>query len=443
MNGTMERVRGTRAGSVGALVALSLLAAGAGAADAKSGGAAARTAKGGAHPWDLRSGAVFTMTNARGGNHVLAFARRHDGRLVRAGSFATGGKGSGSFEDTASSLVLGTAQGEAAPNNLIEEGRLLFATNARSNTISVFRVKRHGLKLVEVQASGGEKPVSVTVNRGVLYVLHSGEPTDDLFDSEGQVIPNCTTGTPSITGFTVTEHGELTPIAGSTRRLSDIGHSGCAQVSFNPSGNVLVVTERLAKDEGEPGAIGDEGVINTYTRNADGTLSERSVFEATGEGPFGFTFSKSGGLFTTEQFDGPLGPGQGAAAAYRVGDDGSLTATSGSVRNGGTDTCWFVVTDDGRYGYATSFFGHGQISVYRVTAAGGLELQAGDATRNVHVGASDLSLSRKSEYLYQLNSLDGTIGAFKVGRDGSLRFIQLVRAQGPSMMGAGIGLAAS
>ncbi len=54
--------------------------------------------------------------------------------------------------------------------------------------------------MVEFQPSGSEKPVSVTVNRGVLYVLHSGEATDDLFDSEGVAIPNCTTGTPSITG---------------------------------------------------------------------------------------------------------------------------------------------------------------------------------------------------------------------------------------------------
>jgi len=70
--------------------------------------------------------------------------------------------------------------------------------------------------MVELQPSGDEKPVSVTVNRGVLYVLHSGEATDDLFDSEGVAIPNCTTGTPSITGFTVTAAGEPTRIAGSS-----------------------------------------------------------------------------------------------------------------------------------------------------------------------------------------------------------------------------------
>ena len=448
MDRTIVGVGRARTGGLGALVALAVLASTAAAAEAQTSGEAGRVgaarrdaAQHRLH--DLRSGAVFTMTNARAGNEVIAFERGRHGKLHRVGTFATGGTGSGSFEDTANSLVLGTAQGEAAPNNLIEEGRLLFATNARSNSISVFRVERRRLVLVETQPSGGEKPVSVTVNRGVVYVLHSGETTDDLFDSEGGVIANCTTGTPSITGFTVTDGGELTPIADSTRRLSGRGTSGCAQISFHPDGNVLVATERLANDEGMPGPDGDEGVIATYVRNADGTLSEARVSEATGEGPFGFSFSKAGDLFTTEQFDGPAGPMRGAAASYTVGADGSLTPTGPSVANGGTDTCWFVVTDDGRHGYTTSFFGDGRISVYRIAPGGALELQEADAARRVDVGASDISLTRDSRYLYQLNSLDGTIGAYRVKADGSLRFVQKVRAQGASAMAAGIGLAAS
>lgn len=67
---------------------------------------------------------------------------------------------------------------------------------------------------MEVEPSQGEKPVSLTVNRGVLYVLNSGEATDDLLDSEGQAIPNCTNGTPSITGFKVDDEGRLCPNTG-------------------------------------------------------------------------------------------------------------------------------------------------------------------------------------------------------------------------------------
>ncbi|MDQ3553679.1 MAG: lactonase family protein [Chloroflexota bacterium] len=381
------------------------------------------------------------MTNNRGANHIVAFDRRADGRLVRVGRFATGGTGSGSFEDTANSIVLGTSRGEAAPNNLIDDARLLFVTNARSNDITVFRIRRDHLEMVDLEPSRGEKPVSVTVNRGVLYVLHSGEATDDLFDSEGVAIPNCTTGTPSITGFTVTPEGQLTHIAGSTRRLSGLGGSGCAQVSFNPDGNVLVVTERTANDEGPAGPEGDEGVIVTFRRGASGLLHGKTITDATGEGPFGFTFNKQGDLYTTEQFDGPLGPGEGAVASYRVNSDASLEAASPSVKNGGTDTCWFVITDDGRYGYATSFFGDGRISSYRVGSGGRLELLEADAGEDAGLGASDLTLSQDSDHLYQLNSFDGTINAFRVRADGGLQLIQTVQATKPSEMAARIGLA--
>ncbi len=315
------------------------------------------------HEQNLRGGGVYSMSNAQAGNEVVAFSRDNDGRLTLVGSFPTGGTGSGGFEDSADGLVLGNARGESSPNNLIGSGRLLFATNAGSNSISVFKVKRDRLELVEVQNSGGEKPVSVTVNGGVLYVLNSGEFEDLL------VPPNCsnlnTPGLqPSVTGFRVDNDGELTPIPGSTRIVSNDQNSGCAQVSFNPDGKVLVVTERSAKTAGQ--APDDEGVINTFVVNRDGTLGQQRVYDATGQGPFGFTFNKQGALLTTEQFDGLLGPGEGAAAGYRLNNDGTLEPTSPSVKNGGTDTCWFVVTDNGKYGYTTSFFGTGRISSYVV-----------------------------------------------------------------------------
>ncbi len=104
-----------------------------------------------------------------------------------------------------------------------------------------------------------------------------------------------------------------------------------------------------------------------------------------------------GTLLTAEQFDGPDGQGRGAAAAYRVNADGSLDRTSKSVHNGGTETCWFVVTDAGRYGFTASFFGPGRLSSCRIGADGSLRLlKAKAAGRRVKQGASDLSLSADS-----------------------------------------------
>jgi len=65
-----------------------------------------------------------------------------------------------------------------------------------------------------------------------------------------------------------------------------------------------------------------------------------------------------------------------------------------------------VITDDGRYGYASSFFGDGRISIYRVDG-GRLVLLEADASSDVAAGASDLALSRDSRYLYSLNSIEG------------------------------------
>ena len=386
---------------------------------------------------NLKQGGVFSMSNARDGNEIAAFSRAKDGTLTLAGRFDTGGTGSGSFEDVANALVLGSSRGESSPNNLIGASDLLFAANPGSNSITVFRVKKNKLERVEVQDSGGEKPVSVTVNRGILYVLHSGEFEDDLLDANGDFIaPNCTTGDlPSITGFRVSHTGHLDPIPGSTRHLSGDPFSGCAQVSFSPDGKVLVVTERTAVDppsDNDMAPEGDEGLIVTFTVNSDGTLGNKKLFDATGQGPFGFTFSKQGNLFVTEQFDGPFGPMRGAASAYSVGDDGSLTPTSGSIDNGGTDTCWIVLTDNGKLGFTASFFNPTpRLSSYATTPQGGLSLIDGDA----HVpeqGAADLALSRNSKFLYNVNAGTGMVIGYRVGHDGSLTQIESVQAHDPS-----------
>ncbi len=64
-----------------------------------------------------------------------------------------------------------------------------------------------------------------------------------------------------------------------------------------------------------------------------------------------------------------------------------------------------MVTDGG-YGFTTSFFPDAKTSSYRVHPNGSLRLLDATAkTTTVTKGASDMSLSRDSRYLYQLNSL--------------------------------------
>jgi hypothetical protein len=134
------------------------------------------------------AGAVFTLTNAATGNAVVAFDRADDGSLTPAGSYATGGLGSGSSLGSQGALVLS------------DDRRWLFAVNAGSNDISVFAVGRRGLQLSDRVPAGGELPISLTAHDDLLYVLNVG-------------------GVANISGFHF-DDGRLRQIAGATRSLS-------------------------------------------------------------------------------------------------------------------------------------------------------------------------------------------------------------------------------
>src|SRR5262249_1634378 len=108
------------------------------------------------------AGAVYVATNAAAGNSVVVFSRSASGALTLAGSFATGGSGTGTGLGNQGGLILS------------RDGEWLFVVNAGSDDVSVFQVRPDGLKLTDKVASGGKMPVSVTFDRDVLYVLNAG-----------------------------------------------------------------------------------------------------------------------------------------------------------------------------------------------------------------------------------------------------------------------------
>lgn len=362
-----------------------------------------------------RPGAVYSMTNNPVGNSITTFERSADGSLGQPRSFPTGGMGSGTPEDSANGVILTNVSGESAPINTKGTPKLLLATNAGSNSVTVFRVRPDGLEQVDVEPSNGSRPLSVTVNRGVAYVLNAGGPQCTGTFATGQ----------NVTGFRLSAGGELEPIPGSSRPLTGQSSSGCTQASFDKTGKVLVVDEQQAD------------VISTYRRAADGTLSGPSPQQSTGNGPFGFTFTQRNQLLTTENFG--AAPGQGALASYDLDEQtGALAPASGSVRNGQSDTCWVVVTDDNKLAFTSSFGDDGGISSYRVEPDGNLVLLRSQAA-TTGAGSSDLTLSDDSRYLYAKNSLRGTVTAYRVEDSGDLVEIQEVQDGG---LGGSIGLAA-
>ncbi len=346
------------------------------------------------------AGAVYAMTNQPTGNAIAVFQRAPDGTLTPAGDVPTGGMGSGTFDGSQGGLVLS------------RNDQLLFAVNAGSNEISVFDVATGGPVLVAKVASGGLKPVSLTVSPDshLLYVL------------------NQISGT--VSGFAVSAQGQLTPLAGSTRALVGGPTSLAAEVSFDPKGKVLVVTEK-----------GPANTIDTFVVGADGLLSAPQANTNTGVQPFGFAFTKHGAasqLIVTESYFGIQAAG--AASSFAIGSDGALQPISASVANTQSDTCWFVVTDNQQYGYVSNF-GDGTLSSYTIAADGTLTLLnpiAATSGLGPQGRPVDEALSKGSRYLYERSFTYGTVDAFAVEADGSLTLVQRV----PGLPPGAVGLAA-
>ncbi|MGH2960758.1 MAG: lactonase family protein [Solirubrobacterales bacterium] len=317
------------------------------------------------------AGDVYTLTNDPAGNAVKVFDRAGDGSLTEVGDFATGGAGTGGGLGNQSAVVV--------------DGRRLFAVNPGSDSISSFAVKRDRLRLVDTDASGGDQPISLTVHRGLLYALNAG-------------------GAGNITGFTVARSGHLSPLARSTRPLSGDA-TGPAQVSFDPRGELLVVTEK------------DTNLIDTYEVGRSGRPGVVEPQQSAGATPFGFAFDRRGRLIVSEAFGGAAD--QSAVSSYAV-DDGLIDPITPSAPTTETAACWIVVTDNGRFTYTTNT-GSGSISGYRISRGGALSLLDADG-RTAETGPEplDMALSRGSRFLYSLNSGDGTISGFRVRADGGL-----------------------
>lgn len=368
-----------------AVIAVTALSLPLGAAEAQAG------------PSAVGTGAVFGMTNGILGNSVTAFSRNAEGRLQPAGSFSTGGTGSGVLENNATSLILGKGN-QQSPTDLGGGDRFLFAANAGSNSISVFERTGASLRRVEVeQAQQGNinHPISLTLHSNILYVLN-GATT------------NCTAGNPTISGFTVSTAGRLTPIAGSTQPVPGGLLSGCAQVSFDQTGKRLVVSERQTDN------------LATYRVDGAGRAGPPRSNATTEIGPFGLNFTNDNVLLSA--VNNAALPLQGGAASYAINADDSLTPLSATAeRNGRSDTCWIEITDDGRFAYTTNFQ-TGDISSYRVGSDGRLTLIKSVAA-SVHSplpGAFDLALV-DSRFLYAIDSNLATVSGYEIGSDGSLK----------------------
>jgi 6-phosphogluconolactonase len=320
-------------------------------------------------------GAVYVLSNQASGNEVLVYNRSSNGSLSAAGSFSTTGNGTGAGLGSQGSVILHDLEGYS----------YLFSVNAGSNDITAFRVDNNGLTLVDKVPSHGTTPISLTAHDEHLFVLNAG-------------------GTGNISGFNITHDGHLSYLANSTRSLSD-DNAGPAQIQFNNEGTQLVVTEK------------NTNRISTYSVNVNGIPSDVISHPAIGITPFGFDFDNHDHLIVTDAFGGATS--QSAVTSFSLSSAGNLALVDGPRGTNQTSACWLATTNNGRYCYATNT-GSASITGYSIRDGVLSLLNANGVTAVTGTTPIDVSLSRNSNFLYNVNSSSHSITFFRVNENGSL-----------------------
>jgi 6-phosphogluconolactonase (cycloisomerase 2 family) len=329
------------------------------------------------------SGAVYVMTN-QVTNAIAVFTRASDGTLTPAGMVPTDGSGNPTPQPGDPPTDPLASQGSLILN---DDNIFLFAVNAGSNEISAFAVGPSGLTLVDKVPSGGVRPISLTINDNLLYVLNEGMPQN-------------------ISGFTVGEAGTLTPLAGSTHPLPPgNGPADPAQVGFSPDGQLLIVTEKNTNQ------------IDVFRVRANGVPANPTTTPSNGLTPFGFAFDNLSHLIVSEAFGGM--PGRGAMSSYTV-FGGLVNVISGSIPDFQTAACWVVITNDGRFAYTTNT-GSGTVSSYTIGSDGTLTLLNSVAASIGAMGAPiDMALDESGQFLYVLGGGTQMVHAYRVEANGNL-----------------------
>jgi 6-phosphogluconolactonase len=315
--------------------------------------------------------AVFVMTNNADANQVVALQRDPNGRLENSQAYATGGRGSGGTVDPLAS------QGSLT---LSADGAWLFAANAGSGSLSVFRVNGAQLELTDHVATEGSEPNSVAQSGSLVYVLN-------------------TAGSSGVVGFHFND-GKLVRIPNSLRFLS-ANAVASGSVAFSPDGQFLIVTEKATND------------LDVFKVQSDGSLSQATITASVGPGAFSARFIQKDVALVSET--GPGGPNLSAISSYSVQSNGTLTPISSSVPTLGSANCWNVVTPDGRFVYVSNA-GSGSVSGFAIGNTGALTPLPGTVLALNPSGSSniDVAISLDGKFLYTLNAGTGTVGMFAI-----------------------------
>jgi len=358
---------------------------------------------------------IYSISNAAPKNTLIKFVQRSNGTLKKVQTIRTGGSGGlapqPGCEPPGGCPMLDT-QGE-----VVTKGRLVFAVNAGSDSITSFREKRNGrLKRVDVESSRGDFPNSITVHGRVLYVLNSHSD--------------------SIAGFRFSKSGEIKRIVNSVRNLAQVQSNQTLsprQIGFDRTGNVLAVT-RLSPLPGS---------IDTFLLNAKDRPGQAIANAPSAPLPFGFAFDRYNHLVMSQVTAPPELAMNGTTATYDLNTQtGQLTPIE-TVSSDGVAPCWVVITRDGRYAFVVNTGGGAPaatVARYSLTSAGDLTLLGLTGENNANgdeFARTDEVLSRNGRYLFVLKpgimAANSQIDIYRQG-GGNLTLVGSTPANGPAGM---------
>jgi 6-phosphogluconolactonase len=326
--------------------------------------------------------AVFAMTNSVEGNQIIAYSRAADGSLVERNQYPTGGRGSGGTTDPLGS------QGSLT---LSQDRSLLFAVNAGTGDLSVFRVNGANLDFVQVVPSGGSAPVAIAQRGNLVYVINFA-------------------GNSNVVGFNLNEDGHLVMIPNSIRYLSAT-NTGPSSLAFSPDSRFLLVTEKVTNN------------IDVFSVQSDGTLSQPTITPDPIPGVFDVVFSP-GGAALIVQTGGASNANVSSVSSYLVQPDGTLLPVTASVPTLGNFTCWIALTPSGQFAFTSNTLSS-SISGFAIGGSGTVTALPGTVVASLPTGSNnlDIAVSDDAKFVYTMNTGAGTIGIFAVQPNGSLKVI--------------------
>lgn len=398
------------------------------------------------------AGAVFVMTNeinnSDDGNAISAFLRNEDGTLSFNGRYETGGNGSTDFDGGEGLDPLISAYSLInTPDN-----RFLLSVNAGSSTVSSFRINTDfSLTLIDVESTdaagtGAIGPNSIAYNDGLVYVTN--------IDSDGSLGEPIQEG--NVTGFTLTETGQLFPIPNSTRELNNRP----AAVRFSPNGEHLLISSINAgsnqlesfdedalvvygvEESGVLTTTQTDGVTSTLQNNAEGrNLPSAIGFELISRDNSIFAVVTEAREFQVDGTPPVFSELQtGSVSVWELMPEGTLNEVqldvpASSDADNQRTACWITVSPDSQHFWVANAL-DASITSFEFSGSGGEITRVGDLTFGPNTPTSDFGLDlsttpatgafRESDgfidlditddgrFIYQLFGLTGGIGIYEV-----------------------------